>query len=160
MTQGGTLLLDIEPKKIEFSATGTIVPEMNLASNALSGLTINGKSIPTESNSNQISGGRLSALFALRDEEAPAVQMQLDAVARDLIERFEDPAIDPSLTTGDPGLFADGGSALSIPDELGLSGRTTLNVSVGWSSPVSDFGHLPFGSCWTTGSEFLHGDYI
>ena len=44
---------------------------------------------------------------------------------------------------------------------VAMNGMTfELDVSVGWSSPVSDFGHLPFGSCWTTGSEFLHGDYI
>lgn len=130
MTQGGTLLLDLKPAEIEFSATGTIVPEMSFAASSLSGLTINGKSISTDSNSNQISGGRLAALFNLRDEQAPSVQTKLDAVARDLIERFEDPTVDPTLTIGDPGLFTDNGLALSIADELGLSGRITINGRV------------------------------
>jgi flagellar hook-associated protein 1 FlgK len=130
MTQGGTLLLDLNPAKIEFSVTGTIVPEMSLAASSLSGLVINGKSISTEPSSTQITGGRLSALFNLRDEGAPAVQRQLDAVARDLIERFEDPTVDATLSTGDPGLFTDNGSALSITDELGLSGRITINPRV------------------------------
>lgn len=38
------------------------------------------------------------------------------------------------------------------------SGR--ISVSDGWHPPISDFVFLRLGSCWITGSEFLHGDYI
>ena len=130
LTQGGTLLLDINPAEIGFTATGTIVPEMTLGGGSLSGLTINGKIVSTNPETGQIAGGRLAALFNLRDNEAPAVQAQLDAVARDLVERFESPAVDPTLTTGDPGLFTDDGFAFSVTDEIGLSGRIAINARV------------------------------
>lgn len=41
-TSGGAILLDGRPAELGFSATGTITPDMTLASGALSGLTLDG----------------------------------------------------------------------------------------------------------------------
>ncbi len=126
-TTGGAMLLDGTASVIEFTPVGVITPEMSLASGALSGLRINGQSITTEVEGGMISGGTLAAHFALRDVLAPNMQIKLDAIARDLVERFADPAVDPTLTVGAAGLFTDLGNAFDPADELGLAQRLRLN---------------------------------
>ena len=59
-----------------------------------------------------------------------SAQADLDAVARDLIERFETPGLDATVALGDPGLFTDDGVAFNPVDELGLAGRITVNALV------------------------------
>ncbi|MGC8201140.1 flagellar hook-associated protein FlgK [Aliiroseovarius sp. PTFE2010] len=129
-TPGGAILVDSKAAEIGFSSVGVITADMTLASGALSGLTINGQPTTTSSSRSPIEGGRLAALFEVRDELATGAQAQLDAVARDLIERFEDPGVDPSLLAGDPGLFTDAGAALDVLDEVGLAGRLSVNAAV------------------------------
>ncbi len=126
-TTGGAVLLDGAPAKLGFTPVGTIVPEMTLASGALSGLTINGRPVATSGETSQIAGGRLSGLFAIRDELAPKAQGQLDAVARDLVERLADPAVDPTILPGAAGLLTDGGNAFLPANEVGLAQRLRIN---------------------------------
>jgi flagellar hook-associated protein 1 FlgK len=102
---------------------------MTQASGGLSGLTLNGKPISTASEGGLISGGSLTAQFAIRDELAPQAQSQLDAVARDLVQRFADPAVDPSLAVGAAGLFTDDGSAFVASEEAGLAQRLKINAA-------------------------------
>jgi flagellar hook-associated protein 1 FlgK len=128
-TTSGAALLDGQPATFGFSAVNLITPDMTLASGALSGLTINGREINT-GDQGPISGGALAASFAVRDDLAPTAQMELDAVARDLMSRFQDPAVDPTLSTGDAGLFTDGGAAFSASEEEGLAARIGLNSKV------------------------------
>lgn len=127
---GGATLLDGLPAELGFAPVGLIVPEMNIGAGGLSGLTINGQPVSTSNDSGPIAGGRLSGLFELRDVQAVEAQSQLDAVARDLVERFQDPAVDPTLNPGDAGLFTDAGAAFDTADELGLSSRVSLNALV------------------------------
>ncbi|MCP3970160.1 MAG: flagellar hook-associated protein FlgK [Rhodobacteraceae bacterium] len=127
---GGASLIDGVVAELGFSSVGTIIADMTLDSGALSGLTINGHLVATDAGAGPIAGGRLAGLFDVRDVQAPAVQTRLDAVARDLIERFQDPAVDPTLAVGDPGLFTDAGAALVIADETGLAGRIAVNALV------------------------------
>jgi len=129
-TTGGAIVLDGKAVEFSYSTVGVIVPEMTQESGALSGLSINGKAVRTGGVTSPIQGGSLAALFEVRDELATGAQTQLDAVARDLIERFEDTSVDPTLTTGDPGLFTDAGTALDVSSELGLSSRIELNALV------------------------------
>lgn len=129
-TMGGALLLDIEAAEIGFESTAPIVADMTLSSGALSGLTINGSSVETSGSHSAIAGGALSGLFELRDESAVALQDNLDEVARDLVARFEDSSLDPTLAIGDPGLFTDGGAALNPTDVIGLAGRIQVNELV------------------------------
>lgn len=126
-TLTGTLLIDIKPAEFEFQATTPITADMTQTSGALSGFVLNGQSLTTSGENGQISGGRLAGLFAVRDELSVTVQNNLDTVARDLISRFQDPAVDTTLTAGDPGLFTDGGAALDPLDTNGLAARISVN---------------------------------
>ncbi|MEI4488139.1 flagellar hook-associated protein FlgK [Frigidibacter sp. MR17.14] len=128
-TEGGAMLLEGKPVKIEFSPVGVIDPESSVAGGALSGLTIGDRSYSAQADE-AFAGGSLQALFQLRDETAPAMQRQIDALARDLVERFQDPTLDTTLSTGDAGLFTDGGAAFDPANEVGLAGRMRLNAAV------------------------------
>ena len=128
-TTGGAILLEGNPAVIGFTAAGVITADMSIGSGALSGFTINGLAVPS-SDSGPLGGGALGALIAIRDDLAPAAQAQLDAVARDLVERFENPAIDPTRAPGQPGLFTDDGAILDPSIEEGLAGRIALNALV------------------------------
>ena len=126
----GVGLVNGAPAQIGFTPAGAIVPEMTLGSGALSGLTVNGQAIAVSGPYAPLAGGQIAALFDLRDNLAVTAQAELDAVARDLVERFADPALDPSRAPGDPGLFTDAGAAFDPVNELGLAGRLTLNAAV------------------------------
>jgi flagellar hook-associated protein 1 FlgK len=128
MTTGGAMLLDGTASEFGFTAVNTIVPEMTLESGALSGLTLNGKPMATAGAASLVQGGELAALFAVRDDLATGAQAKLDALALDLYDRFADPAVDPTLAAGEPGLFTDGGGAWVGPDATGLAARITLNA--------------------------------
>lgn len=129
-TDGGAILLDGPAARLSFTVTNQIVPEMTLAGGALSGLQINGIPVRTASQGSAIGGGSLAAQFAIRDELAISAQEDLDAVARDLVERFETPGLDPTAGPGDPGLFTDQGNAFDPLAATGLAGRLRLNALV------------------------------
>lgn len=126
-TTGGAVLLEGNPATIAFTPVGIITPDMTQDSGALSGLTLNDMPIST-ADDRMMGGGSLGALFAIRDELAPRAQTQIDAYARDLIERFSDPTINPTLPAGSPGLFTDNGAIVDPLDEIGLAGRIELNA--------------------------------
>ena len=67
--------------------------------------------------------------FAVRDDLAPQAQARLDAVARDLIERFADPAVDVTRAPGAAGLFTDAAAAFVPANETGLAQRLQLNTA-------------------------------
>jgi flagellar hook-associated protein 1 FlgK len=125
-TPGGAILLDHRPAEIGFTPAGIIVPEMSLASGALSAVAVNGHSQAPGA----LDGGRLAALFAIRDTHAPAEQARLDGLARDLTERLAAPGIDPTLGPGDAALFTDAGAAFDPANEAGFAGRIALASAV------------------------------
>ena len=129
-TPGGAILLDGLPAELGLTPKNTITPDMTLTSGALSGLSINGKPISTSNESGPIAGGKLAGLFDVRDVQATNVQTRLDAVARDFVERFQDPSVDPTLAIGDAGLLTDAGSAFVTTNEPGLAGRLSVNSLV------------------------------
>jgi flagellar hook-associated protein 1 FlgK len=129
-TPTGGVLVDGRASKFEFDITSPITAEMTFASGALNGLSLNGQSLKTAGQNSQIAGGKLAALFSIRDEIAPNAQAGIDAIARNLIQRFEDPAMDSTLSVGDAGLFADGISAFDPANEVGLAGRLSVNLAV------------------------------
>ncbi|MEM7487800.1 MAG: flagellar basal body rod C-terminal domain-containing protein [Pseudomonadota bacterium] len=129
VSEGGQILLDGRPAEIEFTPSPFIVPGMVHPTN-LSGLTINGRDLASHGASSTIGGGTLSALFDLRDEVAPDATAKLDGFAQELIARFSDPLVDPSLTATDPGLFTDAGGVLGAPVAPGLAGRLALNPAI------------------------------
>lgn len=129
-TPGGATLLDGRPSELTFTASNVIMPHMTLEDGLLDGLTINGIEVRPSGFRSPIDGGRLAGLFELRDSLATDAQTQLDAVARDLVTRFQDPALDATRTPGDPGLFTDDGSAFDPVDEPGIAGRIAVNAAV------------------------------
>lgn len=126
-TTGGAVLLEGKPAVLGFTPTGLITPDMTLGSGALSGLTINGRPARTDTGGT-MAGGNLAANFAIRDQLATGAQADLDAVARDLVTRFQDPGLDLTRAPGTPGLFTDGGAAFSPANEEGLAARLGLNA--------------------------------
>ena len=126
-TMAGTQLLSGQVSEIGFSPTGLIVPHMTQDNGLLGGVEVNGVAVDAAA---VFAGGSLAAHFEVRDDLAVTAQRQLDAVARDLVSRFEDPAVDNTLTPGDPGFFTDAGAALDVVNEVGLSGRIKVNAAL------------------------------
>jgi len=126
--QGATLLDGSRAVTVGFTASPVITADRTLASGWLSGLTLDGEPVGVDG-IGRLAGGALGAAFALRDTTLPAAGASLDALARDLIERFADPATDPTLG-GAPGLLTDAGAALSPTAPVGLAGRIAINAAV------------------------------
>jgi flagellar hook-associated protein 1 FlgK len=123
------VLLDRKIASLDFQPAAVVTAGMTLGGGQLSGLTVNGREVPTGPGG-PFSGGRLAAAFAFRDRDGPAVQAALDTLAQSLIARVEGPPTDPSAAPGAPGLFTDAGTALSPPPAPGLAGRLALNPLV------------------------------
>lgn len=129
-TDGGAILLDGPAVTVNFTPVNNTMPGMSIENGALSGLEINGIAIRSDSKNGALRGGTLAAQFQIRDELAVTAQADLDAMARDLIERYETTSLDPTQIMGDPGLFTDAGAAYDPLNEVGLAGRLTLNAAV------------------------------
>jgi len=127
-SDGGLILLEGSAAEFSVSTTGDTLPHMTVANGLLSGLEMNGNPVRTLGDTAQIRGGALAARFEIRDELAVEAQTQLDAVARDLIERFETPGLDPTAAATDPGLFTDDGNRFDTAAPPGLALRIILNA--------------------------------
>jgi flagellar hook-associated protein 1 FlgK len=130
VTKTGATLVDYDAATLVFQPTPLITPDMTLASGALSGLTIENASSSLGSAALAISGGSLAASFELRDELATGAQLQIDAIARNLIERFSGPATDPTLALGQVGIFTDAGADFDALNEEGVSARISISAIV------------------------------
>ena len=128
-TESGASLLDVGPTVFGYTPTNVVTYETTNGG-GLSGLTLNGKPTKTAGDGSYIAGGTLGASFAIRDQLGVQAQSQLDAVARDLVERFSDPALDTTRAAGAAGLFTDSGAAFDPANELGLSQRLQINAAV------------------------------
>ena len=125
---GGQMLLDgTSPMRLEFEPTAVITAGMTVEGGQLSGLTLDGQPVPAGAEA-PLGGGRLGASFDLRDKLAPQAQNRLDQLAADMIARFSEPGVDPSLPAGAPGLFTDDGAAPGNPPAPGLAGRVALQA--------------------------------
>lgn len=127
-TKNGAALLDGSARQIEFNPHPIITEDMTLAGGALSGLSIAGRPLSVGTGTGQMDGGTLGATFHTRDTVAVAFGARIDAIAQDVIARFQDPALDASRAPGDPGLFTDAGGAMGAG--LGLAGRIGVNAAV------------------------------
>lgn len=126
MTQTGVMLLDGVETTVEFRKTNTITAYQSLDAGHLSELGIGNRTVSAD----RVAGGRLQALFEIRDDLAVDAQTRLDAAAADLVQRFEGPGIDPTRAAGAPGLFTDAGAAFDPASQLGLASRLSLNTAV------------------------------
>lgn len=124
VTGTGLVLYDGRAAQFGFSRT----PGLSAGPNPQpSGLTLNGTAVPTGPDG-PVAGGRLGAAFQLRDDIAPQVQIGLDALAAQMIDRLA--AADPTLPPGAAGLLTDGGAAADPQNRAGLSLRLRLNPIV------------------------------
>lgn len=127
--EGAALLDGLQPARLSFTAAGILTPDRLVGTTGVSGLVVNGEELAGAS-LRLFTGGSLGAAFAIRDTHAPQIQAELDALAQDLCRRLADPAVDPTLTSGQPGLFTDAGAAAAPPPVLGLAGTLAVNQAV------------------------------
>ncbi|MCA8889320.1 MAG: flagellar hook-associated protein FlgK [Parvularculaceae bacterium] len=133
MTHEGVFLLAGTAKTISFTPSPVIAAADQYAggAGALSGLLVEGVDITPGGASNQaVRAGAVAGLFAVRDDYAPRAANELDALAADVISRFETAGVDPTIAPGAAALFTDAGSALAPPVAAGLAGRIELNAAV------------------------------
>ena len=130
MTTSGQMLIDGPALQFGFTAANYVTPDMTMDSGGLTGITLEEDPLPGSGGFGRLGGGTLDAAFTLRDNTLVAAQAGLDAVARDLVDRFASPGADPTLTTGDAGLLTDAGNAFDPLDAVGLAGRISLNAAV------------------------------
>ncbi|WP_282601913.1 flagellar hook-associated protein FlgK [Paracoccus sp. PARArs4] len=113
-TAGGAVLLDGNlPATFGFQGDGQVTADQSLGA-GLNLPTFNGKPLE-EGQMKLFAGGSLSAQFEIRDQLAPQMQAELDALAMDLRDRLQ-------AANGDE-VFVDpiGG------DPVGMAGRIALN---------------------------------
>jgi flagellar hook-associated protein 1 FlgK len=125
-SEGGAILFDITAATVGFEKQNVVTEFQTMGGGTLSGLTLSGIDLRISA----LGGGSLGANFTVRDTYGVEAQTQLDALARDLVERFANPALDPTRGAGDPGLFTDAGAAFDAANEVGLSSRLALNTAV------------------------------
>lgn len=131
VTMEGAFLLNGHAKEISFTQTGVIPAGVSYDGGLglLSGLSVDGIDItPGGAGVFSIREGSIAGHFAVRDEIAPGFQTKIDALAADVIQRFE--GLDPTLAVGDPGLFTDAGAPYDPLNEIGLAGRIAVNAAV------------------------------
>lgn len=130
VTTSGALLLDGRAVALSFSPTPIIEPEMSVENGQLSNLRIDGVEIPAAIDRGPLKGGQLGALFELRDRLSVDAATRLDAVARDIVDRFQKDGLDTSLLPGAAGLFTDLDARFLPENELGLAARLSVNTLV------------------------------
>ncbi|GAB4283135.1 MAG: flagellar hook-associated protein FlgK [Roseovarius sp.] len=128
--EGGAVLLDGKPAELSFTAANAITPQMTAEGGQLARLAVNGRAVAPSTIFGHDGAGRISALFDLRDRLAPEAQGRLDALARELVMRFQEPGLDPTRASGDAGLFTDAGAAFDAASETGLALRLSLDPRV------------------------------
>jgi flagellar hook-associated protein 1 FlgK len=130
VTTAGGLLLDGRAVTLSFDPAPLVTPHMTREGGQLSGITVDGTEVPVGAERGPLQGGRLGALFDIRDRAALEANAKLDALARDLVERFQEPGLDATRAVGAPGFLADAGAAFAAENELGLAGRIAVTPRV------------------------------
>ncbi|MDO5632167.1 MAG: flagellar hook-associated protein FlgK [Paracoccus sp. (in: a-proteobacteria)] len=126
---GGAILLDgSKPAHFEFTAAGQISADMTVDGGQLGVLSVDGHQI-SSARMTMLGGGTLIASFSVRDELAPQLQREIDAIALDLHDRLASKVVDPTLDNN-PGFFTDNGEAASLASIGGLSSRIRINPAI------------------------------
>jgi len=127
VTTKGALLLDGRAVRLSFTPNSAITADMSVETGALSGLRMDNMDVPLDDDAGPFAGGRLSALFDLRDRLSVEATAQLDAIAQDLVTRFEEISTDPAQQAG---LFTVSGQRPSPDPSPGLAERISVNAAV------------------------------
>ena len=129
VSKGGAVLIDGRAYEVEFTPAVQVTADRFLGT-GLNALTMEGRPLNGTGGAGSLGGGRLGALFALRDTDAPAAQGQVDAMAAELMDRFAEPAVPPAAARS---LFVDA-DPLAGPD--GLASRLAIDPAVAPSNPA------------------------
>lgn len=122
-TTDGTTLFETLPRSVTF--TRTLSYDATVTGNAV---YIDGVAVEPGEGGNTTAAGSLSALLQLRDEIAPTFQIQLDEVARGLVEAFAES--DPLGVAADmPGLFTWAGGTMPTSGTVQPGLAATITVS-------------------------------
>lgn len=128
MGRDGSILVDRTASQFAFTVTPALDATDSIENGTLSHVKLNDQQVKPDSD--LFSTGRIGASLEIRDSAAPDIQNTLDKLTHDLVARFSQSNLDPSLTPGSFGLFSlDGLSGLPA-DKTGISGRITLNPLV------------------------------
>ncbi len=133
MSHQGVFLLSGEARTVQFTQSPVITDQSsyNSGAGALSGLSVDGINItPGGTGSQGVTEGAIAGLIAVRDRIVPEMSLALDSLAFELVERFSDPALDPTLAPGAPGIFTDAGAAADPTMLVGVAGRITINAAI------------------------------
>ncbi|MGX0974681.1 flagellar hook-associated protein 1 FlgK [Roseovarius sp. MBR-51] len=130
VTTAGGLLLDGRAVTLSFDGAPMVAAHMTLENGLLSGIAIDGTAVPVGSDRGPLQGGRLGALFDIRDRTSVDTTADLDAIARDLVERFQQSGLDPTRASGGAGLFTDAGDLFEAQNESGIATRIAVNQAV------------------------------
>jgi len=129
LTDSGVTMLDGKAKELSFTHSPIVTAGMDYrnGNGPLSGLSINGIDLTPGGGNQSLSGGKISGLFEARDGIAVDALAQVDALAADLVGRFEASGI---AGADGRGLFTDAGAASDPANIQGLAGRIALNERV------------------------------
>ena len=129
-TSGGAVLLDgTKPASFAFAPAFPVTADMSVGAGNLGSLFYNGKPVDP-SRMDMFGRGSLAASFTIRDQLAPELQREMDALALDLHDRLADASVDTTLGPGAPALFNDAGIPATVANLPGLSSRLRLNDDV------------------------------
>jgi flagellar hook-associated protein 1 FlgK len=140
----GAMLLGHKPALVTFTPKPDITAGDSAHSGQLEMLHLNGLALPSGPDG-PLGGGRLGALFSLRDTFAPQAQQALDQIALDLATRLQAPGVDPGLPMGAAGPITDAGQPVDPLPPPGLAGRLQLNPGLDDRRAWRDGLHAPPG---------------
>jgi len=129
-SKSGGVVFDGRPTVFEFNSSSTITQTMTFDSGALSGLIVNGVETRVGDGNSFFEGGALAADFEIRDSISVDFAGELDGLAEDLVLRFQDVSVDPSLSASDPGIFTNNGTVFAGPINNGLAGNLKINAAL------------------------------
>lgn len=124
----GTVFVDRNVTRLEFQRTPSPTAAESVATGDLGRLVINGRDV--SATSPLLQSGSIASAFQIRDVLAPQMQQQLDEFSADIVARFSDPGLDPSIPAGGFGLFAVSAATTLPADVTGISGRISLNAAI------------------------------
>lgn len=126
---GGLTLFERSPRSVGFEST-PVLP----AGSTGSSMFVDGIALDAADAAGNVKGGRIAGLLYLRDTVAPALQKQLDEVARNLVQVFAESDQGAVLTLADqPGLFTFAGATGVPPANTivdGLASQILVNPNV------------------------------
>lgn len=127
----GTILLDREAAS--FSFVRTMQPRADERAEVGGVATIALGSRQLGADAKLFGSGSLGAALELRDRTAPQLQDQLDVLAAELVDRFAQADVDPTLPSGQQGLFVD----QSVTPAQGSAGTLALNPAIDPTQPAT-----------------------